>query len=77
MQKAAIGATSGYDVVISPVAPMAAFPAEQPMPVDDPHQTMAHIAFTVPYNMSGQPAATVNCGFTSDGRPMESSCPAG
>jgi aspartyl-tRNA(Asn)/glutamyl-tRNA(Gln) amidotransferase subunit A len=70
MQKAAIAATSRYDLVISPVAPMAAFPAEQPMPVDDPDQTMAHIAFTVPYNMSGQPAATVNCGFTADGRPI-------
>lgn len=70
MQKAAIAATSRYDIVISPVAPMAAFPAEQPMPVDDPDATMAHIAFTVPYNMSGQPAATVNCGFTSDGRPV-------
>jgi aspartyl-tRNA(Asn)/glutamyl-tRNA(Gln) amidotransferase subunit A len=70
MQKAAIAATAEYDVVISPVAPMAAFPAEQPMPVDDPDCTMAHIAFTVPYNMSGQPAATVNCGFTADGRPI-------
>ena len=29
---------------------------------------MAHIGFTAPYNMSGQPAASVNCGFTSDGR---------
>lgn len=70
MQKATVAATSAYDVVISPVAPMAAFPAEQPMPVTDPHRTMAHIAFTVPYNMSGQPAATVNCGFTSDGKPV-------
>lgn len=31
---------------------------------------MGHIAFTAPYNMSGQPAATVNCGFTADGRPI-------
>ncbi|WP_341394159.1 amidase [Arthrobacter sp. G119Y2] len=65
-----ISATAGFDVVISPVAPMAAFPAEQPMPVPDPDRTMAHIGFTVPYNMSGQPAATVNCGFTADGRPI-------
>ncbi|EMY35076.1 amidase [Arthrobacter crystallopoietes BAB-32] len=70
MQQATIAATANYDVVLSPVAPMAAFPAEQPMPVDDPDRTMAHIAFTVPYNMSGQPAATVNCGFTADGRPI-------
>jgi len=70
MQQATIAATANYDVVLSPVAPMAAFPAEQPMPVDDPDRTMAHIGFTVPYNMSGQPAATVNCGFTADGRPI-------
>lgn len=61
-------ATRGYDLVLSPVAPMAAFPAEWPMPVVDPDQPMAHISFTLPYNMSGQPAATVNCGFTADGR---------
>ncbi|WP_342022453.1 amidase [Arthrobacter citreus] len=65
-----VHATAGFDVVISPVAPMAAFPAEQPMPVPDPDITMAHIGFTAPYNMSGQPAATVNCGFTADGRPI-------
>jgi aspartyl-tRNA(Asn)/glutamyl-tRNA(Gln) amidotransferase subunit A len=70
MQQATIAATAEYDVVLSPVAPMAAFPAEQPMPVDDPDRTMAHIGFTVPYNMSGQPAATINCGFTADGCPI-------
>ncbi|ALG30221.1 amidase [Glutamicibacter halophytocola] len=70
MQKATIAATSAYDLVISPVSPMPAFRAEQPMPNPDPHATMSHIGFTVPYNMSGQPAATVNCGFTSDGKPI-------
>ena len=29
---------------------------------------MAHIAFTMPYNMSGQPASSINAGFASDGR---------
>ncbi len=53
MQKATIAATARFDVVLSPVAPMPAFAAEQPMPVDDPDSTMAHIAFTVPFNMSG------------------------
>ncbi len=68
VQAATIAATRGFDLVLSPVAPMAAFPAEMPMPVDDPDLPMAHISFTMPYNMSGQPAATVNCGFTADGR---------
>lgn len=63
-------ATSGFDLVLSPVAPVAAFPAEQPMPFTEPGREMAHIAFTAPYNMSGQPAATVNAGFTGDGRPV-------
>lgn len=70
MHKATVAATAPYDIVLSPVAPMAAFAAEEPMPVNDPERTMAHIGFTVPYNMSGQPAATVNCGFTADGRPI-------
>ncbi|WP_425861032.1 amidase [Arthrobacter sp. TWP1-1] len=68
VQQATIAATAGFDLVLSPVAPMAAFAAEQPMPVDDPDLPMAHISFTMPYNMSGQPAATVNCGFMADGR---------
>jgi aspartyl-tRNA(Asn)/glutamyl-tRNA(Gln) amidotransferase subunit A len=38
------------------------------MPLPDPALPMGHISFTLPYNMSGQPAASVNCGFTRDGR---------
>lgn len=70
MQAATVQATVPYDVVLSPVAPVAAFPAEQPMPFLEPGRGMAHIGFTAPYSMSGQPAATVNCGFTADGRPI-------
>lgn len=68
LQQATVAATGVFDVVLSPVAPVAAFPAEWPMPFGDTDKGMAHIAFTAPYNMSGQPAATTNCGFTSDGR---------
>ncbi len=63
-----VAATADFDIVLSPVAPMAAFPAEYPMPWGSDDLGMQHIAFTVPYNISEQPAATVNCGFTSDGR---------
>ncbi|MDV3295971.1 MAG: amidase [Brachybacterium paraconglomeratum] len=68
LQRATTSATAPYDLVLSPVAPVAAFPAEWPMPFGDVDEGMAHIGFTVPYNMSGQPAATTNCGFTADGR---------
>lgn len=68
MRRRTVAATQPYDIVLSPVAPVAAFAAELPMPYNDPTQSMGHISFTVPYNMSEQPAATVNGGYTSDGR---------
>jgi aspartyl-tRNA(Asn)/glutamyl-tRNA(Gln) amidotransferase subunit A len=61
-------ATAPYDLVLSPVTPVAAFPAEDPMPILDPLATMGHISFTVPYNMSGQPAVSVGAGVMDDGR---------
>jgi aspartyl-tRNA(Asn)/glutamyl-tRNA(Gln) amidotransferase subunit A len=71
IRAATVAATQPYDVVLSPVAPMAAFPAEWPMPWGpDEDLGMAHIGFTAPYNMSGQPAGTVNAGFLHDGRPV-------
>jgi aspartyl-tRNA(Asn)/glutamyl-tRNA(Gln) amidotransferase subunit A len=68
LQRATVAATEPYDLVLSPVAPVTAFPAEWPMPWGEEDRGMAHIGFTAPYNMSGQPAASVNCGFTHDGR---------
>ncbi|WP_392508219.1 amidase [Naumannella halotolerans] len=70
LQRRTVDLTAGCDLVLSPVAPVAAFPAEWPMPFGEQDLGMAHIGFTVPYNMSGQPAGTVNCGFTGDGRPI-------
>jgi aspartyl-tRNA(Asn)/glutamyl-tRNA(Gln) amidotransferase subunit A len=68
LQQATVAATEPFDLVLSPVAPVTAFPAEWPMPWGEADEGMAHIGFTAPYNMSGQPAASVNCGFTTDGR---------
>ena len=68
IQQATVAATEPFDLVLSPVAPMTAFPAEWPMPWGEGDEAMSHIGFTAPYNMSGQPAGTTNCGFTADGR---------
>ncbi|MGD8200605.1 amidase [Ornithinimicrobium sp. W1679] len=56
------------DLLVSPVAPCPAYPAELPMPYPDEGRGMWHINFTLPWNMTGQPAGTVDAGRTSDGR---------
>jgi aspartyl-tRNA(Asn)/glutamyl-tRNA(Gln) amidotransferase subunit A len=63
-------ACNGFDYVISPTSPMAAYPAEHASPTNDPLRNLEHIGFTVPYNMSEQPAASINCGYTSAGLPI-------
>jgi aspartyl-tRNA(Asn)/glutamyl-tRNA(Gln) amidotransferase subunit A len=70
MRKAAVGATAPFDYVLSPTAPMTAFPAEWPSPSRDPLKPFPHIGFTVAFNMSEQPAASVNCGYDSEGLPI-------
>lgn len=65
-----VRACSAFDYVISPVAPMPAFQAELPSPTNDPLRPLEHIGFTVPFNMSEQPAASVNCGYTTSGLPI-------
>jgi aspartyl-tRNA(Asn)/glutamyl-tRNA(Gln) amidotransferase subunit A len=67
---ATLRATRPYDFVISPVAPVPAFPAEFASPVNDPQQPFEHIAFTLPFNMSEQPAISINAGYTETGLPI-------
>lgn len=67
---AAVAATAPYDVLISPVAPVSRFPAEWAGPTNDPATAMDHIAFTVPFNMSEQPAISVPCAMSSAGAPI-------
>lgn len=61
-------ATEKYDFVLSPVSPVLTYPVHWAMPTNDPARAMAHIGFTVPYNMSEQPASSINAGFAPDGR---------
>lgn len=65
-----LAATTGFDLVLSPTAPEPTYAAEWPMPSNDVDHAMDHIGFCMPYNMSGQPSISINCGFTGDGRPI-------
>lgn len=70
VQAAAVATCAPYDFVLTPVAPIPAFAAQLPCPTNDPGRPFEHICFTVPYNFSGQPAASINCGYTSAGLPV-------
>lgn len=68
MREATVAATHGFDFVVSPVCPVPAFEAEYCCPENDPERALEHIAFTVPYNMSEQPAASINWSYSTTKR---------
>ena len=68
--KAGDAATRDYDFLLTPTAPMTAFPAEMASPSGDPLNPFPHIGFTVAFNMSGQPAISINAGFDRSGLPI-------
>ena len=70
MQETGIRAMEGFDFMLSPTAPVPAFAAELASPLDDPSRPFEHIGFTVAFNMTEQPAASINCGYTTDGLPI-------
>ena len=70
MRDAAVRACEPFDAVLSPTAPIPAFAAQLASPTDDPARPFEHIAFTLPYNMSEQPALSINCGHTEAGLPI-------
>ncbi|MBV5294052.1 MAG: amidase [Curvibacter lanceolatus] len=67
---ATVAATQPYDYVLSPVSPNTSFPAEWAYPTNNVNEAMDHIGFTLPFSMSEQPAASVNCGYDSNGVPI-------
>lgn len=63
----------GYDLLLTPQMPIGAWSLERgPASIDGiPTPTMFdRLAFTFPFNLTGQPAASVPCGFTSEGLPV-------
>lgn len=67
---ATLRATEPYDIVLSPTCQVPPNAFDSPSPTGDPARPFEHVAFTVPYNMSGQPAVSVDCGRTEDGLPI-------
>ena len=70
MRDAAIAACAPFDYLLTPTAPIPAYAAELAGPTDDPARPFEHIAFTVAFNMSEQPAASIDCGHTAGGLPI-------
>jgi aspartyl-tRNA(Asn)/glutamyl-tRNA(Gln) amidotransferase subunit A len=70
IRAATVKATQPFDYVLSPVSPVPTYPAEWETPTNDVKRPLEHISFTMPYNMSEQPAASINCGHTEEGKPI-------
>lgn len=70
LRDAAVTACQPFDFVLSPVNPVSSYPADWASPINDPGRPFEHIPFTLPYNMSEQPAASIDCGVTAGGQPI-------
>ena len=70
LRDAAVAACQPFDFVLSPVNPVSSYPADWASPINDPARPFEHIPFTLPYNMSEQPAASIDCGVTAGGQPI-------
>jgi aspartyl-tRNA(Asn)/glutamyl-tRNA(Gln) amidotransferase subunit A len=70
LRDAAVAACQPFDFVLSPVSPILPYDAELPAPGNNPHDALPHIAFTVPFNMSEQPAASINWAASRGGLPI-------
>ncbi len=63
LRERTVTATHPFDFVLSPVCPVPAYEAEHCCPGNDPQHALEHIVFTAPYNVSEQPAASINWGY--------------
>jgi len=62
-----------HDLLLSPVLPTTAPPVGNDMPpeLDDPTRgVVSWVYYTYPFNLTGQPAASIPVGFAADGMPV-------
>jgi aspartyl-tRNA(Asn)/glutamyl-tRNA(Gln) amidotransferase subunit A len=60
----------GYDLLLTPTLPITAFTAGADRPDSIPSEALSWTPFTYPFNLTGQPAATVPCGSARNGLPV-------
>ncbi|MDQ1081837.1 amidase family protein [Pseudoroseomonas cervicalis] len=63
----------GYDFLLTPAVSVAAFPADRLQPEhwpQHPWDWLSWAEFSYPFNWSGNPAASLPCGFTAEGLPV-------
>ena len=60
-----------YDLLITPTLPCAAFEVGLNVPKNMPDKNIVSwVTYTYPFNLTGQPAASINAGYTSENLPV-------